>query len=127
MIKDVLLVGSDHTDLTAAKKVLEDYSFTVDIVYTGSGAIKRTQCPGYFVVVICDDLEDKTAKELLEKLMNVSPYTEYIIYSSDTNFSHAKELVNLGATGFATKGDYSELKMVLERKRGLTVNDMNYF
>lgn len=126
MKKDILLVGSDNKDLTTAKRVLEAYDFTVDLTCTGIGAINHVQSTGYCAVVLGDDLEDKSTKELLRKLLKISPYTEYVIYSSGTDFFYAKELVNLGATGFATKGDYSELKRVIKNKIRVT-HDMDCF
>lgn len=110
-MKSILILEDDEMISDIYKRQLEKVGFKVDVLTSGEGVAEKIvkEQPD---VALLDLMINVGGIEILKKLKGIQLKTKLIVFSNNQDPETEKEALDLGASAFLIKADYTPKKLL---------------
>jgi len=120
---NILIVDDNRTLCESMKCVLEENGYQVECVFNGNGAIELARNNNYDIALIDIKLPDISGNKVVEKMVDISPSTEYIYMTGYATINSAieavkqKQVISYETKPFEIYHILPLINQIIERKR----------
>ena len=120
---NILIVDDNRTLCESMKCVLEENGYLVECVFNGNGAIELARNNNYDIALIDIKLPDISGNKVVEKMVDISPSTEYIYMTGYATINSAieavkqKQVISYETKPFEIYHILPLINQIIERKR----------
>lgn len=105
----ILIIEDEIETSSFLSKALQDEGFDVECAPNGILGLELLKNEDFDMVILDLKMPYMTGDEVLEKIRDIAPYMEVVVYTNYTEVPIMKKLINLGVDGFIKKGADADL------------------
>ena len=112
----ILIIDDDVALCESTRDIIELEGYSVDVSYTAEDGVKKVESEFYNVILLDKKLPNAHGLVALEKIKEISPDTEVIIFTAYTEIDSVIAAMNKNAFSYLRKPcEIPELKMTLRK------------